>query len=225
MVRNVLSAMNPLAQNTPAKVASVGISTRATMLTVIDQDRASRISSDAGQHHRQRTPQCQQRDLGQVMRSHGHRRRRVAAPQVAAAPDGLDAVVLAEFGPQPLDVHGDGGQVAEVPVPHPLEQFLAGEDGVGVGQEEHQQVELAVGQTRPVAPATVTERDAVATVSAPTVISNGTVGGRRRGRAAQHRTDPQRQFARAERFGQVVVGAGLQPGDPVVLLARGRSAG
>ena len=67
-------------------------------------------------------------------------------------------------------------------------------------------------------PPTVTDRAAVDTVSSPTVISNGTVDGGRR-RAAQHRTHPQREFARTERFGQVVVGAGLQSGDAVVLLA------
>ena len=37
--------MNPLAPNTPAKVARVGIRTSATMLTVIDQDRASRMTT------------------------------------------------------------------------------------------------------------------------------------------------------------------------------------
>ena len=37
--------MNWLAPNTPAKVARVGISTSATMLTVTDHDRASRMIS------------------------------------------------------------------------------------------------------------------------------------------------------------------------------------
>ena len=53
---------------------------------------------------------------------------------------------VAELGAQPLDVHGDRGQVAEIPVPHLLEQVFAGEDGAGVGQEEQQQVEFAVRQ-------------------------------------------------------------------------------
>src|SRR3989337_1466066 len=37
--------MNPLAPITPVNVASVGISTNATMLTASDQDRASRITT------------------------------------------------------------------------------------------------------------------------------------------------------------------------------------
>ena len=64
----------------------------------------------------------------------------------------------------------------------------------------------------------VTARDAVDTVRSPTSDVQRQRA-RRRGRAAQHRPHPQRQFARAERLGQVVVGAGLQPRDPVVLLA------
>lgn len=45
MVWKVPSIMKRLALNTPASVARVGISTNATMLTVIDQDRASRMIS------------------------------------------------------------------------------------------------------------------------------------------------------------------------------------
>ena len=40
-----------------------------------------------------------------------------------------------------------------------------------------------------------------------------------RGRATQYRPHAQCEFARAERLGQVIVGAGLQTRDPVVLLA------
>lgn len=39
--------------------------------------------------------------------------------------------------------------------------------------------------------------------------------------AAQHGVDPQDQFARAERFGDIVVGAGLQPEDAVLLVTAG----
>ena len=55
-------------------------------------------------------------------------------------------MVFAQLGAQPLDVHRHGRQVPEVPPPHLLEQVLAGEDGVGMGEEEDQQVELPVGE-------------------------------------------------------------------------------
>jgi hypothetical protein len=38
--------------------------------------------------------------------------------------------------------------------------------------------------------------------------------------ATEHRTDPHRQLARAERLGHVVVGADLEPRQPLVLLAQ-----
>src|SRR6266576_5060839 len=132
--------MKPLAPSTPVNVASVGISTSATMLTAKDHDRASRMmiapASTTGTEQASVHPTISQKSFA------GTR----TAPQVAAAPHRLHAAMVAELGPQPLDVHGDRRQIAEVPAPHLFQQFLAGEHGVGVGEEEHQQIEFAVGQ-------------------------------------------------------------------------------
>ena len=110
------------------------------MLTASDHDRASRMmiapASTTGTEQASAHPTISQKSVAGTSR----------APQVAAAPHRLHPVLVAELGPQPLDVHGHRGQIAEVPAPHLLQQFLAGEHGVGVGQEEQQQVELAVGQ-------------------------------------------------------------------------------
>ncbi len=49
--------MNPLAPSTPVNVASVGISTSATMLTASDHDRASRMMIAPAEHDRHRAGQ------------------------------------------------------------------------------------------------------------------------------------------------------------------------
>jgi hypothetical protein len=46
----------------------------------------------------------------------------------------------------------------------------------------------------------------------------------RRWHAAQDRVDPQEKFARLEGLGQIVVGARLEPGDPVAGFARAVSS-
>src|SRR5215207_734231 len=135
---NVSVIMNPLAPSTPVNVASVGISTSATMLTASDHDRASRImiapASTTGTEQPSANAAISHKSVG------------TTAPEVPAAPHRLYAVMIAELGPQPLDVHGDRRQIAKVPAPHLFQQFLAGKHRVGVGEEEHQQVEFAVGQ-------------------------------------------------------------------------------
>src|SRR5690349_10286199 len=139
---NVSVIMKPLAPSTPVNVASTGISTSATMLTASDHDRASRMTTapatTTGTEHASAHPTISTRSFGGT----------VALPQVAATPHRLNALVLAEFGAQALHVHRHGGQVAEIPAPDLPEQFLAGVDGVTVGQEEQQQVEFAVGQAQ-----------------------------------------------------------------------------
>src|SRR6478752_5296054 len=136
---NVSVIMNPLAPSTPVNVANTGMSTSATMLTASDHDRASRMmiapASTTGTEQASAHPAISHRSVGTSR-----------APQVAATPDRLHPMLIAELGPQPLDMHSHGGQIPEVPAPHQLQQLLAGEHGVGVGQEEQQQVELAVGQ-------------------------------------------------------------------------------
>src|SRR3954465_665764 len=138
---NRLESMKPLAPNTPVNVATVGISTSTTMLSVNDHDRASRIS--AAPATTTGTEQASAMPAISHMSAVGIP---LLAPHVTAAPHRLHPVVIAELRPQPLDVHGDGGEVAEVPLPHPFQQFLSAVDDAGVGEEEQQQIELAVGQ-------------------------------------------------------------------------------
>src|SRR4051794_39162279 len=141
MPSNRGDSMNPLAPNTPVKVATVGIKTSTTMLRVSDQDRASRIktapATTTGTEHASAMPAISQLSVAGIP---------VLTPHVATTPDGLHPVLVTQFRPEPLDVHGDGGEVAKVPLPHHLQQFLAGEHDSGVGEEEQQKVELAVGE-------------------------------------------------------------------------------
>src|SRR5690348_9820994 len=98
--------MNPLAPSTPVNVARVGISTSTTMLSASDQDRANRMmiapARTTGSEQARAQPMISARFC-------------TGTPQVATPPHGLDPVPIPEFGPQPLDVHRHGGQVAEVP--------------------------------------------------------------------------------------------------------------
>src|SRR4029078_426620 len=129
VLSNVSVIMNPLAPSTPVNVAMVGINTSATMLTASDQDRASRRMSappsTTGTEQAKAHPTISQKSVAGT-----------TAPQVAAAPHRLHAVLVAEVGSPSLDVHGHRGQVAEVPPPHLLEELLAGEHRVGMGHEE-----------------------------------------------------------------------------------------
>src|SRR3954453_13768780 len=132
---NVSVIMKPLAPSTPVNVANTGISTSATMLTASDHDRANRMmiapASTTGTEQARAHAAISHRSVGTG-----------ATPQVPAAPNRLHPMVVAELGSQPLDMHRDRRQIPEVPAPHLLQQFLAGEDGVGVGEEEHQQIEF-----------------------------------------------------------------------------------
>ena len=83
----------------------------------------------------------------------------------------------------------------------------------GCGEQEAQQVELADGQ-RDGSPA----RSRVAgRVDDEVAVDQRAAARGAVARAAQHRVDPQHQLARAERLGDVVVGAQLEPDDPVGL--------
>ena len=94
IVWNVLSAMNRLAPNTPAKVARVGISTSATMLTVIDHERANRMinppRTTTGTEEANASRAMWVRSFGGTVTAAGF-----TPPQIAAAPDRLYAVVVA----------------------------------------------------------------------------------------------------------------------------------
>ena len=139
------------------------------MLTANDHDRANRMIIAPAS-----TTGAEQASAHQAIshKSVGMRLLLVAAPEVAAAPHRLQPMCVTEFGPQSLHMHRHRRQVAKVPAPHLLQQFLAGEHGVGVSQEEQQQVELAVRQDTG-CPATVTDRAAVDTLKSPTVTSSG----------------------------------------------------
>src|SRR5689334_18309270 len=107
---NVAVIMKPLAPSTPVKVANTGIKTSTTMLTASDHDRASRMmiapASTTGTEQASAHAAISHRSVG------------TATPQIPAAPHRLHPMVISELGPQPLDVHGDCRQVAEVPAPH-----------------------------------------------------------------------------------------------------------
>src|SRR5689334_16803557 len=117
--RNVSVIMKRLAPSTPAIVASVGIKTSTTMLSASDHDRASQITSQPSSTSGSEQPSAQPTISRKSRHPIG-----APCPQVAAAPHGLQPVVLAELRAQPLDVHGDRRQIAEVPTPDPGEQLL-----------------------------------------------------------------------------------------------------
>ena len=111
-------------------------------------------------------------------------------------------------------MHDDRGVVAEVPAPHPAQQLARAEGRPGVPGQEQQQVELPGCQRllRPCERRRADRRvqrqrsdgDRGRPVAGPDVT------------AAQQSVQPEHELARAERLGEVVVGAELQPDDPVV---------
>src|SRR5207248_10448203 len=131
---------------------------------------------------------------------------------VADAADGTDHRALpAELGPYLGHVHvdGTGAGVRGVP-PHRGQQLVPGEHPAGPAEQVRQQVELGRRQghrfpTGVYRPATRVE-DHLAGLAYPLPL-------RRPRRAAQYGLDPGDQLARAERLGQVVVGALLQAED------------
>src|SRR6476659_7974977 len=139
--------MKPLAPSTPVNVARTGINTRVTMLTANAHDRASRMItapvSTTGTEHANAQPTTSQKSAVGIRPP---RRCPVGGPHIAAPPHRLHPMPLAQLGAQPFDVNSHRRQVSEIPVPHLPEEILPGEDGISVGEEEQQQVELAVGE-------------------------------------------------------------------------------
>src|SRR5277367_5870108 len=90
---NVSVIMKPLAPSTPVKVARVGISTSATMLTASDHDLASRMASapdsTTGIEQASAQPAISHRSVGIRCLSF--------PPQVAAAPHGLHPAGVAQL--------------------------------------------------------------------------------------------------------------------------------
>jgi hypothetical protein len=108
----------------------------------------------------------------------------------------------------------DQAAVAEVAVaPDALQQDLAAEHPAGAGGQLDQQLELGLGEVDLVAGATDH-----ALVGDDLEVAEPQVGAGRVAGAgpAQQRPDAGRQLLGRERFGEVVVGAGFEPGDDVV---------
>ncbi len=86
--------MNPLAPSTPVNVATVGMSTSATMLMANDQDRASRIriapASTTGNEQANARPMISHRSFVGI---------RCLAPHVTPAPHRFHPVRVAKLGP------------------------------------------------------------------------------------------------------------------------------
>ena len=146
-------------------------------------------------------------------------------PPVADAPHGLQPDGPGRVGldllPQPAHVHGDRRLVAERPAPHLLSSSSRVNAMPGCASRKRSR-----SNSRPVSASGSPSRYAAWPASS-TTRSPSTRPPRRAAaspRPAQHRVDPQRQLARAERLGDVVVGAELQADHPVGLLARARSA-
>ena len=163
-------------------------------------------------------------DRPAARRSRGSRRvtRRPVEQPVAAADDGLDERVLVvdrQLAAQRADrdPHGVGERIG-VLVPHVLEQRLLGQHLAGVGHEVAQEGELLGREVerrdRPVG----ASWRAVSSSRSPTA----STGGGRAGVAPQQRAHPGQQLGEGERLHQVVVGAVVEPGDPVVERCRGR---
>src|ERR1700730_11182966 len=133
---------------------------------------------------------------------------------VPDTPHGLDQLMLlvAELLPEVSDVDLDVFRIAEeVVAPDLVEDAIPGQHLVRMHHQQPQKIELARRQT---------DR-----TSGPPHLAGGLVHGDlqplelrpgRRIPAAHDRPDPGQQFAEVERLDQVVVGAHLQPLDPVL---------
>jgi hypothetical protein len=93
--------MKRLAPSTPVIVASVGISTSTTMLSVKDRVRARQITNQPNNTSGSEQPNAQPT----ISARSPHCK---APPHVTAAPHRLNPLVLTEFRAQPFDVHSDG---------------------------------------------------------------------------------------------------------------------
>ena len=102
----------------------------------------------------------------------------------------------------------------------PVDQFVARNGLAGAGGEDGQDFLLAVGQLQGFAAALQFAPGDLEGVGAEHQLLD--LGRRRRAAAAQDVVDAQDQLARIERLGQIVVGAGFQPGDAAVGLRQRR---
>ena len=99
--------------------------------------------------------------------------------------------------------------------PHRFKQLLARENSAGVFEEMAQQAIFGRAEADRLAVAAHAVRGEVH--FKPGIIKH--FGGQRRAHAAQHRAGADHQLLRAERLGDIIVGAGFKPAQAVVLLA------
>lgn len=118
--------------------------------------------------------------------------------------------------PQAPHVHGDGGEVADLPSPHLAQQVVAPEDAARVPEQEGEQVELAGGER---------QHDAGLMDLARAEVEHERPRDERRlghglgHSAAEDGAHAEHQLARREGLGEVVVGAGVEAVDAVLALA------
>ncbi len=211
--------MNPLAPSTPVNVAIVGISTSATMLTASDHDRANRMisapASTTGTEQASAHPTISQiiGGIAPALRVSASPLHRYPRPHTVCTRcwspsfdrSRLTCTVTVDRSPK--------SQRHTCLSSSSRENTVSAWVRKNSSSSNSRLVRLTGCARRPYA-----ERDAV---------EHGQFVDRqlhrrhpdRRRCPAQHRPHPQGQLAWAERLGQVVVGACLQPGDPVVLLA------
>ena len=133
------------------------------------------------------------------------------------------ARVVAQPPPQAADLHVDAAvqRVGLLALGH-LDQLVAVEHAVRMGEEDPQQPVLGAADRRDHARGR--HQVPVGRVEHPVAKADlalvlGAQVGRQAARAAQDDLDARQQFARAERLGQVVVGAHLQADDAIGFLA------
>src|SRR5664279_4575548 len=130
-------------------------------------------------------------------------------------PSGVDLL------PQVRDVQLDDVRLpTEIVVPHPVQDLRLGHHPLRVAHEEAQQFEFGRGEAdQVVAPAHL------AGVLVEHQVANHDghrVGGQREVRTTQQGPQSQHEFLDGERFGDVVVAAGGQPGDAIADVVAGR---
>ncbi len=139
---------------------------------------------------------------------------------VAAAAHGFDVLLVParlQGAAQAADVGVDGALVeVDVAAPHLVEQLGAGVHALRMVHEEIQQPKFDPAQ-RHLAGA---GGDALGAGVEPQAGHLHGIGGRMRRAPAQQGVHARDQFARAERLGDVIVGAGFERQDLVVLAAR-----
>src|SRR2546430_7226808 len=146
-----------------------------------------------------------------------------AGEDVAGAAHRLDQFAVAlDLLAQPADLHIDRAiERIGLPAARPVHQLLAREHTVGPREKAPEQIELGAGQ-RKFAAVGVRDMALVEIDAEGRVDQKAAAVDRRRFGSAQDRANARRQFARIERFWQIIVRAHLEADDAVDILALGR---